>query len=141
MTTYTTTLLPKNINEPKEVHIDMSPMSQMSPMPQMTTSRAMNFGIDNTDTEIGNINRDYSCDCCGKTIINLPPHTVLTFFMSMFILIFSFTFVANGTQTAVFIPIITSLIGLWLPSPLGAPSSRGNAVQQTKLMSYSINKM
>lgn len=86
--------------------------------------------------EIADINKDYQCVCFGKPILNISPQTGIHLFLTVLVITFCFGFIANDrSTTTVFLPVITGLIGFWLPSPSSSSSnSRSQAVQHAQLL-------
>jgi len=86
------------------------------------------------DSELTNVNRDYDCYCLGKKIINASARVVLTFIISVIVLVFSFVFMFTQGQITIFAPIVAGVVGFWLPSPVQSSQSRKDALQSARLM-------
>ena len=88
-----------------------------------------------TDLESGlDISKEYTCMCFGHELINAEPRTVLTFFLTLLTLVFCFSLILVGGQSGIYLPVITALIGFWLPSPAQSGTSQSDAVQKTQLL-------
>jgi hypothetical protein len=83
------------------------------------------------DSDIeANVNRDYQCFVFGKLVTNTPPRIVISFILTVIILISSFTFMfLKENSTSVFAPIVSAIVAFWLPSPVQTQQSRTEALQ------------
>lgn len=86
------------------------------------------------EVDVREVNKDYDCYLCGKKIINTSAKVVLTFIVSVVVIIFSFVFIFIRGQVTVFAPIIAGVVGFWLPSPVQSAQSRKDAVQSARLL-------
>lgn len=83
-----------------------------------------------------NIDKDYELVCCEKSLINIPPKTVLAFIVTILVICVLFGFL-KGNEVVV-LPIITGLTGVWVPSPL-QPSNRREALQSNNLLQNNLH--
>ena len=86
------------------------------------------------DNVITQVDKEYDCVCCGKTLINASARVVLSFIITILLLIGSFIFMFTKGSVNVFVPILAGIVGFWLPSPLQSNMSRKDALTQTRLM-------
>lgn len=88
-----------------------------------------------TDTvDVKDVQRDYECYCFGKKFINVAPKVVLTFTISILVIIFAFVYMFVKGDVVIFAPIVAGIIGFWLPSPTQSSQSRKDAVQSARLL-------
>jgi 5-bromo-4-chloroindolyl phosphate hydrolysis protein len=80
------------------------------------------------------IDKDYDCYCCGKRLINAAPKVVLTFIVSLIVIIFAFVYMFVKGDVVIFAPIVAGVVGFWLPSPVQSSQSRKDALQSARLM-------
>jgi hypothetical protein len=100
----------------------------------------MSLPVTNSDAaDLNEINKDYECNCFGYNIINTSSKIVLTFILSLLVIILSFVYILTTGQVSVFAPIITAVIGLWLPSPAQAVQSKKDAILTTRLQQHNRN--
>lgn len=79
--------------------------------------------------------RDNDCYCFGKEFINVSWKTVLAFTITMIILAFSIVFMLlNRASVTIFLPIVTGILGIWVPSPVQSTMARTNAQQMNNLL-------
>ena len=86
------------------------------------------------DNVITQVDKEYDCVCCGKTLINASARVVLSFIITILLLIGSFIFMFTKGSVNVFVPILAGIVGFWLPSPLQSNMSRKDALTQTRMM-------
>jgi hypothetical protein len=86
------------------------------------------------DNVIKQVDKEYDCVLCGKTIINASARVVLSFIVTLFLLVGSFIYMFTRGSVNIFVPILAGIVGFWLPSPLQSNMSRKDALSQTRLM-------
>lgn len=102
----------------------------------MKTFKEMMLSFFNMSTSVTDpIDKDFDTVCCGREMCNIPPKTVLAAFFSIIGIIVSVVFlvVGIGPQT-VFISLISSLVTLWVPSPIHSSTARKDVVQNASLL-------
>ncbi len=91
--------------------------------------------IDETDdVDVKEINKDFDCFCCGTRLINAAPKVVLTFIVSLVVIIFAFVYMFVKGDVVIFAPIVAGVVGFWLPSPVQSSQSRKDALQSSRLL-------
>ena len=98
----------------------------------------------NDDKDLAEMNKDYECICCGTRFINTSPQIVLTFVVTMTVILLSFIAIFTKVgDIAIFTAIIAGVMAYWLPSPTQAVMQRKDAVQNARLLQNNIhmNKM
>jgi len=89
-----------------------------------------------SDADLENIDRDYSTVVFGHNVINIAPMTSLAFVISLIIAIAAIIgiFVQGNDHVTYFIPILTAILGLWIPSPTQAKDKKKLEVMNARMM-------
>ena len=93
---------------------------------------------DTDGVDVKEVERDYDCYCFGKKLINVAPKVILTFIVSILVIIFAFVYMFVKGDVVIFAPIVAGIIGFWLPSPTQSSQSRKDAVQNARLLQNNI---
>jgi hypothetical protein len=86
------------------------------------------------------IDKDFDCICLGKKLINVAPKIIFAFTITIVVLFFCiiFSFV-NKESLNVFLPIISGLVGFWIPSPLQSSNRKDAVTSETLLQAHLQN--
>lgn len=84
---------------------------------------------------------DEACVCCGVSVVNVQPKVVLALVITLLVLVFCIVYMSVYPNTQnVFLPIVMSLVGLWVPSPANVLSTTqlSRAIEKERRMSAVI---
>jgi hypothetical protein len=79
------------------------------------------------------IDKEYECICFGRHMINTSPKVILSFLVSVILIIAVIVLILTVGQVSVFAPILAAVVAFWLPSPLQSSMSRKDAVNEARL--------
>lgn len=73
---------------------------------------------------------DDDCICCGAHLCNVPPQIVIGTSLSVFVFVMMFSLLVTNKEYENFIiPILSSIIGYLLPSPVFSNSLKRRRIQ------------
>lgn len=86
-------------------------------------------------TNDSHVDKDFDCYCGKHRLCNSPPKTIFALIISMIILSFAIVFCFVHTSSLnVFLPIITGILGIWVPSPLQSSTTRKDVLQNEQII-------
>lgn len=90
------------------------------------------------NVDIEKIEQDFDCICFGTTLLNASPRIVLTFIMSTMVIFSSFAFMYIKGHVEIFAPIVSGIIGFWLPSPVQSITSKKDSILSARLLQCKV---
>lgn len=86
------------------------------------------------------IDKDFDCICLGKKLVNVAPKIIFAFIITLIVLGFAIVFVSSHSDSlSIFLPVITGLVGFWIPSPLQSSSRKDAITTETLLQAHLQN--
>ena len=85
------------------------------------------------------VDKDYNVYICDKKIINVAPRVFFSFIISFFLLIVATVYIfVNPAKATLFVPFVTLIAGVWIPSPTATSKTQSDAVQNAAIMRFNL---
>lgn len=99
----------------------------------------------NLERDLETIESDYSCVVCDRQIVNAPPQIVFAFALSLLVtaVCCAGMFLREDASINYYLPVLTTMLGIWVPSPVQLRDRKESDVTNARLnaMSRGLSSM